>query len=148
MVISAGNYVRDVLRRVNVDEWMKYMAINTLLDNTETWLANGVGDDYALYRGAIDTRFLALPYDLDSVMGRGVAISRPRWHFPHDRPAGDGSVHENAASCPGLLSLAQGAERHLFTPAQIIRCWISCSARYVPQQNIENMKAFNASQVT
>ena len=39
---------------------MKYMAVNTLLDNTETCLANGVGDDYALYRGTNDTRFLAL----------------------------------------------------------------------------------------
>jgi len=40
------------------------MAVNTLIDNDETALANGVGDDYALYRGAGDTRFLALPYDL------------------------------------------------------------------------------------
>src|SRR5207302_2601443 len=61
----AVNYVNDVQQRLNVEEWMKYMAINTLLDNNETCLANGVGDDYALYRGAIDTRFLALPYDLE-----------------------------------------------------------------------------------
>ena len=57
---------------------MRYMAANTLLDNTETALANGVGDDYALYRGTIDTRFQALPYDMDSVMGSGTASSSPR----------------------------------------------------------------------
>ena len=60
---NRANYVADVQRRINVDEWMQYMAVNTLLDNDETCLANGMGDDYALYRGTNDTRFLALPYD-------------------------------------------------------------------------------------
>src|SRR5207302_10741142 len=74
----AVNYVNDVQQRLNVEEWMKYMAVNTLLDNNETCLANGVGDDYALYRGAIDTRFLALPYDLDTLMGDGLTSTSPR----------------------------------------------------------------------
>ncbi len=64
-------YVADVERVLNVDQWMRYLAINTLLDNTETCLANGHGDDYGLYRGALDPRFHVLPYDLDSVLGRG-----------------------------------------------------------------------------
>src|SRR5205823_5115219 len=68
---SNTGYVADVQRVVNVDEWMKYMAVNTILDNQETCLANGIGDDYALYRGAIDTRFLALSYDMDTIMGNG-----------------------------------------------------------------------------
>jgi hypothetical protein len=75
---ASANYVTDVLNRINVEEWMQYMAINTLLDNDETVLANGYGDDYALYRGVTDTRFLALPYDLDTVMGRGLTPVAPR----------------------------------------------------------------------
>src|SRR5205085_3486283 len=74
---QAANYATNVQRRLNVEQWMKYMAVNTLLDNDETCLANGVGDDYALYRGAIDTRFVALPYDLDTVMGRGLTSVPP-----------------------------------------------------------------------
>ncbi len=74
---SAANYVADVQRRMNVDEWMQYMAVNTLLDNDETCLANGVGDDYALYRGTNDTRFLVLPYDNDTLMGRGLTSVPP-----------------------------------------------------------------------
>src|SRR5205814_1650360 len=70
---TSATYVSDVQRVLNVDEWMKYMAVNTLLANNETCLANGYGDDYALYRGTNDTRFLALPYDLDTVMGQGNA---------------------------------------------------------------------------
>ena len=53
---QSANYVADVQRRINVDEWMQYMAINTLLDNDEACLANGTGDDYALYRGTLDSR--------------------------------------------------------------------------------------------
>jgi len=54
---SPATYVADVQRVINVDEWMRYMAVNTLLDNNETCLANGVGDDYALYRGTTTRDF-------------------------------------------------------------------------------------------
>ena len=75
---TPATYVSDVQRVLNLDEWMKYMAINTLLDNNETCLANGFGDDYALYRGTNDTRFLALPYDMDTIVGRGLTSASPR----------------------------------------------------------------------
>lgn len=66
-----ADYAETVRRVVNVEQWMRYFAINTLLDNQENSLANGAGDDFILYRGAQDPRFLLLPYDLDSLMGRG-----------------------------------------------------------------------------
>ena len=68
---TAASYVRDVESTINVEEWMRYFAADILLGNGETALANGIGDDYALYRGTIDTRFQAMPYDMDTVMGRG-----------------------------------------------------------------------------
>ncbi|MHB8521724.1 MAG: lamin tail domain-containing protein [Limisphaerales bacterium] len=64
-------YTQEVRRVVDVDEWMNYFAINTLLDNNETALCNGIGDDFALYRGNVDTRFQVLPYDLDTLFGEG-----------------------------------------------------------------------------
>ena len=67
-----STYVTAVESVANVDEWMKYFAVNTLLDNQENSLGiDGEGDDFALYRGTNDTRFVLLPYDLDAVMGRG-----------------------------------------------------------------------------
>src|SRR6266850_696882 len=74
---AASNYATDVQHRVNVEQWMQYMAANTLLDNSETCLANGAGDDYALYRGTMDSRFIALPYDLDALMGAGTTSVSP-----------------------------------------------------------------------
>jgi len=50
---------------------MKYFAVNVLLGNQENSLGNGSGDDFALYRGTRDPRFVLLAYDMDAVMGRG-----------------------------------------------------------------------------
>ena len=62
-------YMDEVNGVLNVDILVRALALNTLLDNTETTLANGVGDDYYLYRGSVDKRFLMVQYDLDSILG-------------------------------------------------------------------------------
>jgi len=141
-----ANYVSNIQHRLNVEEWMKYMAINTLLDNNETALANGVGDDYALYRGAIDTRFLALPYDLDTVMGQGTVSTSPR----------DGIFRMNALPVMNkfmktpefapiyyrtLKEFAEGA----FAPAQMNPLLDQILGGFVSQSAMDNLKAFNAS---
>ena len=66
-----ADYVPRVLAVADVDEWMRYLALNTLLDNQETCIGTGNGDDFALYRGSPDTRFQLLSYDMDSVLGAG-----------------------------------------------------------------------------
>ncbi|MHB1305798.1 MAG: lamin tail domain-containing protein [Limisphaerales bacterium] len=69
-------YADAVRRVVNVEEWMLYFALETLVDNRETNLGNGnngtgQGDDYFLYRGTVDRRFAVLPYDLDTILDQG-----------------------------------------------------------------------------
>lgn len=64
-------YVEEVNRVVNVEQWLRFFAINALLDNSETSLANGYGDDYYLYRGIADPRFILIQHDLDTIFGRG-----------------------------------------------------------------------------
>ncbi|HEC03269.1 MAG TPA: hypothetical protein ENI81_06990, partial [Phycisphaerales bacterium] len=44
-----SRYVEEVNRVIDVDQWLRYFAVNTLLDNSETSLPNGRGDDYYLY---------------------------------------------------------------------------------------------------
>ncbi len=61
---------------VNVEQWMRYFAVETLVANKETNLANGnngdgEGDDYYLDRGVDDPRFQVIPYDLDTIMNQG-----------------------------------------------------------------------------
>ena len=78
-VLSANTpdatYVDEVSRVVNVDQWLRFFAINALLDNRETTLANGYGDDYYLYCGVQDPRFVLIQHDLDTIFGRGTNAS-------------------------------------------------------------------------
>ncbi len=64
-------YVEDVAEVIDVDQWLTWFAIQTLISNGETNLGNGVGDDYSMYRGVEDPRFVLLPHDLDTILGRG-----------------------------------------------------------------------------
>jgi hypothetical protein len=63
-------YVQEVKRVADVDEWLRFFALNALLDNSETSLANGYGDDYYLYSGVEDPRFVLIQHDLDTIFGR------------------------------------------------------------------------------
>ena len=65
---SDETYVQDVQEVVDVDEWLRWIALQTLLTNKETNLSNGRGDDYCMYRGIEDPRFILLPYDLDNIV--------------------------------------------------------------------------------
>ena len=68
-----SNYLQAVSQVVNIDEWLGYFAVNSLILNMETTLANGTGDDYAMYRGVVDPRFQLLNHDLDTTLGQGDA---------------------------------------------------------------------------
>ncbi len=50
----AANYVQAVGQHVNIDQWLHYLALDALLQNRETGLNRGIGDDYSLYRGVND----------------------------------------------------------------------------------------------
>ena len=67
----AETFVEDIQGVANIDQWFRAFAMNSLIGNTEFGLFTGdaAGDDYAMYRGAIDARFNMLPYDMDSVYG-------------------------------------------------------------------------------
>ena len=64
-----ATYLEQVATVVDVDQWFRFMAFNALLGNTEGGLVNGdrQGDDYAMYRGVDDPRFVMVPHDLDSL---------------------------------------------------------------------------------
>jgi hypothetical protein len=65
------DYVQGMSTNVNVEYWMRYFAVGTLMNFTETAMFNGRGDDYAMYRGVKDPRFVAIGHDFDTVFGQG-----------------------------------------------------------------------------
>ena len=65
------DYLANVEAVINVDQWLRWIATMTILANGETNIANGTDDDYAIYRGVADPRFILLPHDLDTILGIG-----------------------------------------------------------------------------
>jgi len=57
-----------VERKANHELFMRYFAVGTVLSYYETSMFRGVGDDYAMYRGVNDPRFLLIPHDFDTVL--------------------------------------------------------------------------------
>ncbi|NLH16721.1 MAG: hypothetical protein GX455_09085, partial [Phycisphaerae bacterium] len=65
------NYPQEVGKVVNVPQWLHYLALDSLLQNYETGLNMGIGDDYFLYCGISDPRFVLIPHDLDTILWEG-----------------------------------------------------------------------------
>lgn len=67
-----SEYAAAVRRVANVDQWIKYFATMVMLGFGETSFGStGAGDDYSMYRGVNDPRFLLLPHDHDTDFGQG-----------------------------------------------------------------------------
>jgi hypothetical protein len=66
-----ATYIQDVNQVVNIPQWLRYIALDSLLGNYETGLNMGIGDDYFLYCGVKDPRFILIPHDLDTILWEG-----------------------------------------------------------------------------
>ena len=66
-----SEYVEAVNRTINAEQWLRFIAFNTLADNRENSIGTGYGDEYFMYRGVNDTRFVLIQHDLESMFGVG-----------------------------------------------------------------------------
>ncbi len=69
----AETYLKEVRQVADVQQWLRFLALETLMGNNETSLSRGIGDDYNLYRGEDDARFVLVPHDLDTLFGEGTS---------------------------------------------------------------------------
>jgi hypothetical protein len=56
---------------VNVEQCLLHLAVMSLIGNNESGLNTGNNDDYYLYRGEADPRFILMYHDLDQILGYG-----------------------------------------------------------------------------
>ena len=149
-------YIQEVERVVNVDWWLRYLALNVLLDNSETTLANGDGDDYFLYRGEMDRRFVVIQHDLDSIFGQGQSIGSATAEI---FPFLSGASGENPIAAPvRLVGHPQYAPRYYGHLKDLIETNLSAGqlgpfldnllGGYVPTQTLANMKSWQAQRNT
>lgn len=66
-----ATYVDEVRRVADTEQWLRWFAAHSLIDNNETNLSTGHGDDYYMYRGVCDPRFVLVAHDLDTILGLG-----------------------------------------------------------------------------
>ncbi len=62
---------------VDVDQWTRYIALMVLMNSRETSISNGTDDDYDIYRGVVDPRFILVPHDLDTIFNQGDTGTNP-----------------------------------------------------------------------
>ncbi|MDA0814143.1 MAG: CotH kinase family protein, partial [Verrucomicrobia bacterium] len=140
--LTDAQFLAEVEQIVDVDQWMRYFALDTLLCNLEGGFPTGRGDDYAMFRGG-DGRFRLLPYDLDSILGRGdpqEELTKSIFSY---------------GSTPGLRRLFKNPEvvrryfHHIrdfintsYRPEVLNRIVDDVLGSWVPESEIEEIKAF------
>ncbi len=142
----SASYADDLATIANIDQWLRWFAIQSLIGNNETNLGNGYGDDYRMYRGMVDSRFILLSHDMDTVLGFGDSPS-----------AGTDSIFRaaNATRVPNIkrfLEYPQYTARYFkylkeysdttFAAENIDPLLENLLGGYVPQSQIDAMKQF------
>lgn len=73
-VANDADFIQAVRTNLNATFWMRYFAVGSLINFGETSLFNGRGDDYAMYRGVNDPRFVLIGHDFDTCFGQGDTV--------------------------------------------------------------------------
>jgi len=127
-------YLNGVQSRVHIEVWLKYLAINILLGNTETSLANGYGDDYYMYSGVSDPRFFLVAHDLDSIFQDNNVDPLRFWNL---------SSLARLVSQPALASQYYGTLQELMdtllSPAGLEQVFSRLSLSGVPDSALRSM---------
>jgi hypothetical protein len=141
-------YVEEVNRVLNIDQWLRWFAIETLFANQETNLSNGCGDDYYLYRGVKDPRFVLVAHDLDYILGLADSGDTPAPVTESIFPAIEGSnvlaVLVRFFNRPEFVCRYYGQLKELiettFSPEQVNPLLDHVLGDVVPQVTIEEVK--------
>ncbi len=136
-----ASYLQAVGQVANIDQWLRYFAVNSLIINMETTVATGVGDDYSMYRGVLDPRFQLVNHDLDTVLGQGDATpDYARSIFKAgDLPAVNRFLKHPDIASRYYATLKQMADT-VFSPPQIGPIIEQTLGSWVPDTYIQAMK--------
>ncbi len=144
-----------VQTNVNVEEWLLYFVVCNFFDYQETSMCNGVGDDYAMYRGIADPRFRLVAHDFDTILNQGDtagSTTRSIWYMVDTPRSTDTSQRANFL--PRFMRHPEFApiyyrlwKQHLdttFTAGQIDPLLDEVLGGWVTGNTIANMKSFAA----
>lgn len=145
-----ATFLQAVSEVIDVRQWMRYLALDSLMLDREGGLDTGVGDDFGLYRGQADTRFKLVPHDLDTLFNQGVssgAINQSIFTFVGGRE-GTGGVDglRRLLTNPQTVGLFYQAFvdviRDTFNPTVLNPIIDRFLGPFIPAANIAAMKQF------
>lgn len=144
-------FVQRIEETINVQQWLRWLAVNAMMVNEENGLINATSsDEYSLYRGVNDPRFVIAVHDLDNVFGLGDqgGGSPTRDLF---EPAGNpalGRLMNHANYRPYYFAHLKQLAETIFSPAQF-NVWLDAElGDWVPESIRTSMKNFNAQRVS
>ncbi len=138
-----SEYVAAVKHNANVELWLRYFAVLSLMDYSETSLGSGYGDDFGLYRGLVDPRFMVVAHDFDTVFDEGdTGGNASEDIFVATRlPIVDRFLHN-----PEFEAMYYAELRHqlttTFSTNNLLPLFDQLLGDWVPANNIANMKNF------
>lgn len=65
----------NIQQVINIDAWLTHIAVMNFFANGESGFNTGNNDDYYMYRGVADPRFVLMFHDLDSVLGQSESLA-------------------------------------------------------------------------
>jgi hypothetical protein len=108
----------DAVREVaNVEQWCVYFAVMTLFGNNETSPNIGYNDDYYMYRGVNDPRFILMYYDNDTVLSDSLygAISPANGIFGAEANNGMGAMTTRFLESPDIKPIYYATMQRLLS---------------------------------
>ncbi|RME90636.1 MAG: hypothetical protein D6766_12965, partial [Verrucomicrobia bacterium] len=147
-----ADYEAALHRVANVELWVRYFALNTMVANQETSLGMGKDGDFALYRGVEDPRFILIPYDTDSMFGTVGGLEAPLWRATRL------AAVERFLTHPSVAPLYYAELRRLmdtvFAPAtieplidQLLGPWMDEAGRQRLKQFVRDRNAYIAANI-
>jgi hypothetical protein len=142
----------NISRVVNVQEWLRHLAVMNLLGSSETGLNTGHNDDYFMYRGLNDPRFQLVYYDLDQILGFGGSFAAGSTIFSAVNPNGSGAAIgrflQDPAYLPAYYEHLRSLLNTVFSEAQFNALVEQTLGDWVPDAQREQMKSWMTSRRT
>ncbi|HKQ37900.1 MAG TPA: lamin tail domain-containing protein, partial [Verrucomicrobiae bacterium] len=144
-----SSYLRDVRSVANIEQWMIYFAACQLMEYSETALCNGsdgqgVGDDYSMYRGINDPRFVLMAHDFDTIFGQGDTGGNPSENIFNMNAI---NTVARFITYPQITPVYYRTLKYLadtvYEPSQFDPFLDRVIGEFVPTTTIDAMKAFN-----
>ena len=144
--ISDADFLQEAGKVIDIEQFLRYIAVDTFMGNREGGLYSGQGDDYGLYRGINDPRFKLVPWDTDTLTiwgGSTTATSSPAIRTFPASPAAHQPRHASACTMPQLKDLINA----VFAPANFNPLVDQVLGGWVPQADRNSAKTWMVNRI-